>query len=312
MGKTILNRIIQFFLVIISVSFISFSLLYLAPGDPAEMIIQMNGDSVSDELLDQMREEMGLNDPFLVQYGRWLNNLLHGDLGTSYKNQHSVAADLGAKMKNTVTLALAAFLVTVVFSFPLGILSAIYHNKWIDYLVRFISFFGISLPNFWLGLLLMYYLGVLLHLLPVVGELSPRGMIMPIITICFHQICTYARQIRTALLEEMSQDYVRGLRSRGIPRRDIILKNVLPNSMTSVITLLGITAGTLLAGTAIIEQLFGWPGVGRWALEAISYQDYPVIQAYVLVVSAIYVTINLIVDIVIYFQNPRAREGAEV
>ncbi len=311
MGKTILNRVVQFFLVIISVSFISFSLLYLAPGDPVEMMVQMNGDSLSAELMDQMREEMGLNDPFLAQYGRWLKNLIHGDMGTSYKNQHSVAADLGAKMKNTVTLALAAFLVTVAFSFPLGILSAIYHNKWVDYLVRFISFFGISMPNFWLGLLLMYYLGVLLHLLPVVGELSPRGMIMPIITICVHQICTYARQIRTALLEEMNQDYVRGLRSRGLPKRDIILKNVLPNSMTGIITLLGITAGTLLAGTAIIEQLFGWPGVGRWALEAISYQDYPVIQAYVLVISAIYVTINLVVDIVIYFQNPRSREGAE-
>ena len=305
------KRVLQFILVLLSVSFISFSLTYIAPGDPASMKVQMNGDSVSEELLNQMREEMGLTDSFLVQYGRWLSGVLRGDLGTSYKNGHSVSAELSTKMKNTIFLALVSFVVLVVVSFPLGIISAVYQNRWLDYLIRFVSFFGISIPNFWLGLVLMYYLGVMLHLLPIVGEISVRGMVMPVITVAVQQICTYIRQIRAAILEEMNMDYVRGLRTRGIPKKRIILHHVLPNSLTGIITLLGISAGTLLAGTAIIEQLFSWPGIGKWALEAIAYQDYPVIQVYVLVVSAIYVSINLIVDIIVGVMNPRQREGAQ-
>lgn len=305
------KRVLQFILVLLSVSFISFSLTYIAPGDPASMKVQMNGDSVSEELLNQMREEMGLTDSFLVQYGRWLSGVLRGDLGTSYKNGHSVSAELSTKMKNTIFLALVSFVVLVVVSFPLGIISAVYQNRWLDYLIRFVSFFGISIPNFWLGLVLMYYLGVMLHLLPIVGEISVRGMVMPVITVAVQQICTYIRQIRAAILEEMNMDYVRGLRTRGIPKKRIILHHVLPNSLTGIITLLGISAGTLLAGTAIIEQLFSWPGIGKWALEAIAYQDYPVIQGYVLVVSAIYVSINLIVDIIVGVMNPRQREGAQ-
>lgn len=168
------------------------------------------------------------------------------------------------------------------------------------------------MPQFWLALMLIYVFAVQLNLLPVSISMTPKGMIMPVLALTVDLICVYARQIRAAILEEMNQQYVTGLRARGVPKSVIMFRNVIPNSMTSIITLLGLSAGTLLSGTAIIEQIFGWPGIGKFTLEAISFRDYPVIQAYVLVITLVYIFINLLVDIIIYFQNPRARAGMKV
>ena len=310
MVKKILSRLAQFLLVIVCVSFFTFSLVYLAPGDAAEMVLSLQGEGASGEVVNAMREEMGLNDPFLVQYGRWVKNALRGDFGISYKNGHLVKDEISGKFGYTVLLAAVSFVVLLIFAFPLGILSALYHNRPADVIIRVITIFGVSMPQFWLALMLIFILAVKLNLLPVAISLTPKGMIMPVIAISLDLICVYARQIRAAILEEMSQQYVTGLRARGIPRKTILFKNVIPNSMTSIITLLGLSAGTLLSGTAIIEQIFGWPGIGKFTIEAMSYRDYPVIQAYVLLVTILYILINLTVDVIVYFQNPRARAGA--
>ena len=301
MLKTVLSRLVQFLLVIFCVSFFTFSLVYLAPGDAAELIISLQGEGASSEVIEQLREEWGLNDPFLVQYGRWVKNALHGDLGTSYKNGHTVVSEISGKFMYTALLTAVSFVVLLVAAFPLGIISALYHNKAADMIVRIITILGVSIPQFWLALMLIFVLAVKLRLLPVAISLTPKGMIMPVIALSVDLICVYARQIRAAILEEMSQEYVTGLRARGIPKNIILFKNVIPNSMTSIITLLGLSAGTMLSGTAIIEQIFGWPGIGKFTLEAISYRDYPVIQAYVLVIT-----------LIVYFQNPRARAGANM
>ncbi len=310
MIKTIASRLGQFILVLFAVTFFSFSLVYLAPGDAAEILTNVQGEGASREVVEEMREQMGLNDPFLVQYGRWVKNALHGDLGVSYKNGHAVTAEISGKFSNTLRLASIAFVVVVLIAFPLGIISALRHNKATDVIVRIITIFGVSMPHFWVALMLIFILAVKLNLLPVAPSMTPKGMIMPVIALSFDLICVYARQIRAAILEEMSQQYVTGLRARGIPRKTIMFRNVIPNSMTSIITLLGLTAGTLLSGTAIIEQILGWPGIGKFTIEAIAYRDYPVIQAYVLLITLIYISINLLVDMLVFLQNPRARAGA--
>ena len=310
MAKKIFSRIGQFILVIVAVSFFSFSLVYLAPGDAAEILTNVQGEGASREVVEEMREQMGLNDPFWVQYGRWVKNALCGDLGVSYKNGHAVTAEISGKFRNTLRLAAIAFAVVVVVAFPLGIVSALRHNKATDVIVRIITIFGVSMPHFWVALMLIFILAVKLNLLPVAPSMTTKGMIMPTIALSFDLICVYARQIRAAILEEMSQQYVTGLRARGIPRKTIMFRNVIPNAMTSIITLLGLTAGTLLSGTAIIEQILGWPGIGKFMIEAIAYRDYPVIQAYVVLITLIYVSINLLVDVLVFLQNPRARAGA--
>lgn len=312
MYKKIVSRLAQFILVIFSVSFFTFTLVYLAPGDAAEMVISLQGEGASKEVIEEMRENMGLNDSFLVQYGRWVRNALQGDLGVSYKNGHKVSQEIRGKFKNTVLLAAVSFVLLLLVAFPLGIYSALRHNRLADVIIRIITIFGVSMPQFWLALMLIYVLAVQLNLLPVSISMTPKGMIMPVLALTVDLICVYARQIRAAILEEMNQQYVTGLRARGVPKSVIMFRNVIPNSMTSIITLLGLSAGTLLSGTAIIEQIFGWPGIGKFALEAISFRDYPVIQAYVLVITLVYIFINLLVDIIIYFQNPRARAGMKV
>lgn len=312
MYKKIVSRLAQFILVIFSVSFFTFTLVYLAPGDAAEMVISLQGEGASKEVIEEMRENMGLNDSFLVQYGRWVRNALQGDLGVSYKNEHKVSQEIWGKFKNTVLLAAVSFVLLLLVAFPLGIYSALRHNRLADVIIRIITIFGVSMPQFWLALMLIYVLAVQLNLLPVSISMTPKGMIMPVLALTVDLICVYARQIRAAILEEMNQQYVTGLRARGVPKSVIMFRNVIPNSMTSIITLLGLSAGTLLSGTAIIEQIFGWPGIGKFALEAISFRDYPVIQAYVLVITLVYIFINLLVDIIIYFQNPRARAGMKV
>ena len=307
--KSVGRKVAEYLLVLFSVSIITFALTYFAPGDPASMMVSLSGGDASMEVIEQMREEMGLNDPFPVQYGRWLVRVIHGDFGFSYSNGHAVKDEIAGKMTNTIILASASFLVLILVAFPLGILSAVYSERIPDFIIRILSFFGISMPNFWLGLLLMYILSVKWKLLPIIGKVSVLGMIMPVTTIVVQLIGMYTQQIRAAVLLELDKDYVSALRLKGIPRKKIILNNVLPNSLTSIITLLGISAGALLAGTAIVEQIFGWNGIGRFALDAIVYRDYPIIQAYVLQVCMIYTTINLIVEIIVFFQNPELREG---
>lgn len=307
MVKYILKRLVQLVVVLLGVTFLTFMITQAAPGDAAEMKYVSMGMMPSSELLEKTREEMGLNDPVLIQYGRWLGNVLHGDLGESSKFGESVWTQMTRKLPMTLKLAGVSLVAVILISFPLGVLSAVKKNKTADYIIRFLSFFGVSMPNFWLALLLMYIFAVRLGWFKVVSTDSIGGMILPVATLTIPMISSYARQIRAALLEELNANYVIGARARGIPERRIIWGHVLPNAILPIITLLGLSVGHLLGGAAIIETIFSWQGIGNMVVEAIRVRDYPLIQGYVIWMAIIYVTVNLIVDISYRCLDPQIR-----
>lgn len=307
MIRYILKRLAQLVIVLLGVTFLTFLVTQAAPSDAAEMKYISMGMMPSVELLEETREEMGLNDPILVQYGRWLVNVLQGDLGESTKYSEPVLAQMMKKLPMTLKLAGVSGLVMILIAFPLGVLSAVKKNKITDYIIRFVSFFGISMPNFWLGLLLMYVLAVQLGWFKVVSTDDALGMVMPVLTLTIPMISNYVRQIRTAVLEELNTNYVIGARARGIPEWKIIFFHVLPNAMLPIITLIGLSVGHLLGGTAIIETLFSWQGIGNMVVEAIRVRDYPLIQGYVIWMAIIYVVVNLIVDISYRLLDPQIR-----
>lgn len=307
MGKYIMKRMLQLVIVLLGVTFLTFIITQATPSDAAEMKYVSMGMMPSVELLEQTREEMGLNDPVLVQYGRWLVNVLHGDLGTSTKFSESVWLQMTKKLPMTLKLAAVSGIVMVLISFPLGVLAAIKKNKVADYLIRFFSFFGISIPNFWLGLLLMYAFAVRLGWFNVVSNNDLKGIVLPVAALTIPMIASYVRQIRAAILEEMNSNYVVGARARGIPEWKIIFFHVLPNALLPIITLIGLSVGHLLGGAAIIETLFSWQGIGNMVVEAIRVRDYPLIQGYVIWMAVIYVVVNLIVDISYRFLDPQIR-----
>lgn len=307
MVRYILKRLLQLVVVLLGVTFLTFMITQATPSDAAEMKYVSMGMMPSTELLEKTREEMGLNDPVLIQYGRWLGNVLHGDLGESSKFGESVWTQMTRKLPMTLKLAGVSLIVVIVFSFPLGILSAVKKNKVADYMIRFLSFFGVSMPNFWLALLLMYIFAVRLGWFKVVSTNSVQGMILPVATLTIPMISSYARQIRAALLEELNANYVIGARARGIPERRIIWGHVLPNAILPIVTLLGLSVGHLLGGAAIIETIFSWQGIGNMVVEAIRVRDYPLIQGYVIWMAIIYVTVNLIVDISYRCLDPQIR-----
>ena len=307
MVRYILKRLLQLVVVLLGVTFLTFMITQATPSDAAEMKYVSMGMMPSTELLEKTREEMGLNDPVLIQYGRWLGNVLHGDLGESSKFGESVWTQMTRKLPMTLKLAGVSLIVVILISFPLGIFSAVKKNKAADYIIRFFSFFGVSMPNFWLALLLMYIFAVRLGWFKVVSTNSVQGMILPVATLTIPMISSYARQIRAALLEELNANYVIGARARGIPERRIIWGHVLPNAILPIITLLGLSVGHLLGGAAIIETIFSWQGIGNMVVEAIRVRDYPLIQGYVIWMAIIYVTVNLIVDISYRCLDPQIR-----
>mgnify|MGYP005855883599 FL=1 len=307
MVRYILKRLLQLVIVLLGVTFLTFMITQATPSDAAEMKYVSMGMMPSTELLEKTREEMGLNDPVLIQYGRWLGNVLHGDLGESSKFGESVWTQMTRKLPMTLKLAGVSLIVVIVFSFPLGILSTVKKNKVADYMIRFLSFFGVSMPNFWLALLLMYIFAVRLGWFKVVSTNSVQGMILPVATLTIPMISSYARQIRAALLEELNANYVIGARARGIPERRIIWGHVLPNAILPIVTLLGLSVGHLLGGAAIIETIFSWQGIGNMVVEAIRVRDYPLIQGYVIWMAIIYVTVNLTVDIAYRLLDPQIR-----
>lgn len=296
-------------LVLVGISFLTFILTYMAPGDPVRTMYAATGVMPSEEEMNQVREQMGLNDPVLVQYFRWLGGCLHGDFGTSYSFKKTVVELLLARLWPTLKLSLLSMVIMLAVSVPLGMLSAVYKNKWIDYLVRGITFFGISIPNFWVGLMLMLVFCVMFKIFPVIcsgGDL--QSLILPSVTLAVAMSAKYTRQVRTAVLEELNQDYVTGARARGVKEWKILWCNVFPNSLLPLITMLGLSIGSLLGGTAVVEVIFSYPGLGNLAVSAITSYDYPVIQGYVLWVAIIYMVINLIVDLSYHFVDPRMRE----
>ena len=309
-AKQIGKRLIQIVIVAIGISFLSFLITYLAPGDPVRTMYAATGMMPSEEIIEQTREAMGLNRPVLVQYVDWLWNCLHGDFGTSYAYGSSVSSLLLARLWPTLKLSLFSMVLMLVVSVPLGMIQATHKNSLLDYGLRGITFFGVSMPNFWVGLLLLYFFGVKLGWLPVVcsgGDF--KSMILPAVTLAFAMSAKYTRQVRTAIVEELSQDYVVGARARGVKEWKILWLNVFPNSLLPLLTMFGLSMGNLLGGTAVVEVIFTYPGMGNLAVSAITAYDYPLIQGYVLWISLIYMVVNLVVDISYNLVDPRVKGG---
>ncbi len=305
-----LKRLAQIVIILFGISFLTFGLTYMAPGDPVRAMYAASGTIPSEEILDETREALGLNKPFLTQYVSWLTDCFHGDFGTSYSYSRPVAELLLARLWPTLKLALLSLALMLIVAVPLGILSATRRGGIADYLVRGLTFMGVSMPNFWVGLLLLYIFAVQLGWLPVVS--AGQGfskMILPAVTLAFAMAAKYTRQVRTAFLEELNQDYVTGARCRGIKESVILWRHVLPNSILPLITMLGLSLGSLLGGTAVVEVIFSYPGLGSLAVDAITSMDYSLIQGYVLWIALIYMVINLLVDISYGLMDPRIKEG---
>ena len=294
---------------LIIVSFISFALMNLSSGDPAEIMLSSQGSVVTPQLLESVREDMGLNQPFVTQYLNWLKNIIHGDFGTSYASGRSVIVEMNEHLPYTIKLAGSAMIITLIVSIPLGILSAVKKDKFIDKFIRLFTFVGNSIPGFLLALILLLVFSLKLKLLPILSESGAKSIILPSVTLAFAMTSKYIRQIRTAVIEELDKGYVKGARSRGIKESVILYKDVLKNIMITVITLTGLSIGSLMGGTAVVESIFVWPGVGSLALSAIANRDYPIIQAYVLWMAVMFIIINLITDLLYKIIDPRVREG---
>lgn len=262
----------------------------------------------SQEMIEDMRRTLGLDKPFFTQYKDWLFNCLQGNFGDSFMLQKPVAELLMERLWPTLKLTLASTVLMLLFSVPLGVISAVNHNKPVDYFVRAITFFGVSIPNFWLGLMLILIFCVKLGLLPVVSSGGDfKSLILPAVTLAVAMTAKYTRQVRTAVLEELHSDYVIGARARGVSESRILWGNVLPNSLLPLITMLGLSIGSLLGGTSVVEIIYSYPGLGNLAVSAIMSADYFLLQGYVLWVSVIYMLINLIVDISYNYVDPRMR-----
>ena len=308
--KQILARIGQIVLVLLGISFITFALVMLAPGDVVRQMIAGNEDIiVSQAEIDALRAELGLDKPFFFQYLDWLGRALQGNLGFSYMVKKPVVEALWEGLPGTVLLSLASLFMMMVVSIPAGIYSAVKRGSVVDNIVRIFTFMGVSMPGFWVGLMLLWIFGLKLDLLPIGGgEISLETLIMPSLTLAIAMASKYTRQVRTAILEELHQDYVVGARARGMTESHILWKEVLPNAMLPLITLLGLSLGNLLGGAAVIEMVFQWPGLGRLAIEAITYRDFQLVQGVVVWIALMYMVINLVVDMSYNHLDPRLRK----
>ncbi len=309
MGRYVLRRFLQLIPILIGITFLSFAMMRLA-GSDAVTEMYSNKGAVSQEIIDQKRAELGLDKPFLTQYFTWLFSMLRGDMGVSYVSGKDVFQTFMSRLPATLLLAALSILLTVMISIPLGVLSAVKHDKATDYFLRFLSFIGNSMPNFFVALLLMQLLAIRLGWLPVISSgISIQSALMPTLTLAISMSARYMRQVRAAVLEELNKDYVYGAQARGVRRSVVLRKSVIKSAMLTIVTLLALSIGSLLGGTAIIESIFMWDGVGKLAVDAISMRDYPLIQAYVVWMALIYVLVNLTADLLYHALDPRIRLG---
>ena len=305
-----LKRLLQLIPILLAITFLSYGMMRIAGSDVVEQKMENTSGTVSQEMIDNARAELGLDKPFVVQYFTWLGNLLRGDMGTSYVSNKPVFSTFVSKLPATLLLTAVSILLTVLISIPLGIWSAVKQNTATDYVIRTASFIGNSLPNFFVSLLLMYFFAIRLGWFPVIsGGVSLQSVARPALTLAIAMSAKYLRQVRATVLDELSKDYVLGARARGVKFSTTLIKSVMKASLVTIITLLTLSIGSLLGGTAIVESIFMWDGVGKLAVDAINMRDYPIIQAYVMWMAIIYVVVNLITDLSYHFLDPRIRLG---
>jgi peptide/nickel transport system permease protein len=307
----IVRRFIQLVFLLFGISFLVFSSMYLAPGDPASMI---GGPTATESDLEAIRDNLGLNEPFLAQYGNYIAGVVQGDLGFSYQTRQPVSEAIAIRFPNTLKLAIASMVIAVIIGIFAGLISALRHNSWMDLTSTTFALAGISIPNFWLGALLILVFSVNLQWLPVAGLSDPwftvegmKQLILPAITLGTGSAAMIARMVRSSMLEVVRADYVRTARAKGVKERNVIWIHTLKNAMIPVITVIGLNFGALLGGTIITEKVFAINGVGRLMIDAIAARDFPMVQGSVLLVATLFVLVNLIVDIVYTYIDPRIK-----
>lgn len=311
MLQSVLKKIGSFLIILLGITFLSFLLSYLSPSDPVEIMMKKKGNMVSEEVIEQKREELGLNQPLVVQYVNWLKGIVKGDFGTSYKSNKPVLQEIQKCLPYTIKLTLLSMFLTIVISTPLGVLCARYKDGWLDNLLRFVTYLFSSLPSFFLALVLMYCFALKLKWFPVIAKGSTGGIVMPALVLSLTLAAWYIRQVRAIVLGELEKEYIDGLLARGVSETKIMFGHVLRNCLMPLVTLVGISFGTMLGGSTIVESIFTWPGVGKMAVDSITSRDYPVIQGYVVWIALIFLFINALVEISYSLLDPRLRKGRE-
>ena len=310
MRNYVLRRLLQLIPIFLILTFLSFGMMRLAGSDAVLQKMENTGMAVSQETIDDARAELGLDKPFLTQYFVWLGNLLHGDMGTSYVSGQEVFPTFVSKLPATLLLTAVTIVLTIVISVPLGVWAAVRQNRWADYVIRTASFLGNSMPNFFVGLLLLYVFAIRLAWFPVISRgVTLRNVVLPSLTLAIAMSAKYLRQVRAAVLEELGKAYVAGAKARGVRFSVTLTKSVLRSCLVTILTLLTLSIGSLLGGTAIVESIFMWDGVGKLAVDAINMRDYPMIQAYVMWMAILYVCVNLVTDLSYRALDPRIRLG---
>ncbi|MFB0518855.1 MAG: nickel ABC transporter permease [Acidobacteriota bacterium] len=281
-----------------------FSFIHLVPGDP---VLAMVGENAQPADIARLRQQLGLNDPLHVQYLRYLAKLVRGDLGVSLHTGKPVLKTIIQRYPATIELALASLLLALIISIPLGVLSATKRNSPMDHFSMVLALLGISMPNFWLGPLLIILFSIKLNLLPVSGSGGLSHLILPAITLGTAMTALLTRMVRASMLEVMGEDYIRTARAKGLPERVVIYKHALKNALIPVVTIVGLQFGTLLTGAIITETIFAWPGLGRLTIQSISRRDYPLVQGCILMISLTYILVNLATDLLYTVLDPRIR-----
>ena len=304
MFQYIIKRLISTIPVLIGISLLLFFMLRMLPGDPAQVLA---GQMATPEEVENIRHQLGLDRPIYVQYAVFFSRLVQFDLGRSARTQNPVTEEIWARLPNTVLLALVAITLACLFGIPAGIVSAVRPYTWIDYLVTSGALFGISMPVFWLGLMLVVVFSILLHWLPAGGTGSWKHVILPSVTLAAFVVAFIARMTRSTMIEVLSQDYTTTARSKGLREEVVIVKHALKNALIPIITVVGLQFGLLLGGAVLTETVFAWPGIGRLIVDSILARDYPMIQGTILVFGLLYIFVNLVVDLIYAYVDPRIR-----
>jgi peptide/nickel transport system permease protein len=313
MQTYLMRRLFTLPLLLFGISLISFALLNLAPGDPAGILLRLQqpGTEPPREAVLALRQELGLDDPLPLRYGRWLLGAVQGDLGKSYRSGETVTAELLQRLPATLLLTGASLALAVLISIPLGIFAAVWRGSLVDGLSRLLALLGAAVPSYLLALLLILIFAVTLHWLPAIGYGSLPQLVLPALALAAGSSAQLMRLTRATMLEVVQQDYVRTARAKGIGEHRVIGVHALKNALLPVVTVLGMNLGYLLGGTVIVETIFGWPGVGKYAIDAIFLRDYPVIQGFVLYLAVIFLLVNLMVDLTCRWLDPRLHFGAQ-
>lgn len=307
MIKILFRKFSEVLFFILFITFVSFIFIRLAPGDPVLTILNVDELSVSQEQIEALREEMGFNEPVLVQYGLWLEKFVQMDFGQSFVTGQDVMSTIMAALPATLELAIGAIVVMLIVAIPLGSLSALYRDSWIDKISRTLSIIGAAVPSFWLGLIFIDLFGVRLNWFPTMGRDGILSLVLPSITLGLAISSVYVRLLRSSLLDSYTQEFIRAARARGLSEGRVFLMHAFRHSIPPVITVFGMSLGSLIGGVVVIEVLFAYPGIGKLIVDAIRQRDYPLIQGYILVMGGIVFIVNTCVDLSYRYLNPEMK-----